>query len=201
MRSQRLRRDLHFLQSMHGGSEMPRWGQGIEDFIAQMRETVKQKPHVLVAYAWVMYMAIFSGGRWIRAQLQSAGDQFWHCDKASLLSGTPGMHLFCFDGERDGEDIKADFKVRLEEAEGIFTPAQRQEVVQEATNIFRFCITLVADLDSRAEMWAQERSQGIVSQQAPPSYFARFRFFRLSLAGWAVIVSFLSWYVYYKALF
>ncbi|XDG01796.1 hypothetical protein ABKA04_001411 [Annulohypoxylon sp. FPYF3050] len=48
-------------------------------FLARIHRTVKAKPHVLLAYAWVLYMALFAGGRFIRAALErvDAGDRFW----------------------------------------------------------------------------------------------------------------------------
>ncbi|KAJ9148409.1 Heme-binding protein HMX1 [Pleurostoma richardsiae] len=47
------------------------------DFIEHIRLAVEEKPHVLLAYAWVLYMALFSGGRFIRETLESIGDDFW----------------------------------------------------------------------------------------------------------------------------
>jgi hypothetical protein len=40
---------------------------GVE-WTERMRVLVRQKPHVLVAFAWVFYMAVFSGGE---AMMQS----------------------------------------------------------------------------------------------------------------------------------
>lgn len=49
-------------------------------FIAHTKQSVEKTPHVLVAYAWVLYMALFSGGRYLRASLKAAGGlgkDFW----------------------------------------------------------------------------------------------------------------------------
>ncbi|KAK3327916.1 hypothetical protein B0T19DRAFT_177448 [Cercophora scortea] len=46
-------------------------------FIAHIQRSVDKNPHVLLAYAWVLYMALFSGGRFIRATLETAGTDFW----------------------------------------------------------------------------------------------------------------------------
>ncbi|KAI0135757.1 heme oxygenase-like protein [Daldinia grandis] len=40
------------------------------EFKKHIREAVQARPHVLVAYSWVMYMALFAGGRFIRASLE-----------------------------------------------------------------------------------------------------------------------------------
>ena len=117
------------------------------------RQVVDQylaKPHVLVAYTWVMYMAIFSGGRWIRQQLASAGPEFWAApvpmdEKTTSL---PGFSFLSFpSSDQDGEDIKAEYKTRLAEAERLLTPAERQDVVEAARLLFEQCIEIVHFLD------------------------------------------------------
>lgn len=49
----------------------------LADFLDHMRRSVENKPHVLVAYAYIFYMALFAGGRFIRASLEYAGPEFW----------------------------------------------------------------------------------------------------------------------------
>ena len=49
----------------------------LNDFISHIERSVTTNSHVLIAYAWVLYMALFSGGRFIRASLESLGDDFW----------------------------------------------------------------------------------------------------------------------------
>jgi len=90
-----------------------------------------------------MYMAIFSGGRWIRQQLADAGPDF----ELAFLS---------FDGDEDGEDLKRDFKAGLARAEEMLSPQERQEVVEEAQALFGRCIALVAVLD-REVRWQYVR--------------------------------------------
>ncbi|KAI0883247.1 heme oxygenase-like protein [Annulohypoxylon maeteangense] len=48
-------------------------------FLAHIQVTVGRKPHSLLAYAWVLYMALFAGGRFIRASLERVDprDGFW----------------------------------------------------------------------------------------------------------------------------
>lgn len=46
-------------------------------FIQHIQSSVARRPHVLVAYSWVMWMALFSGGRIIRATLYNVGPGFW----------------------------------------------------------------------------------------------------------------------------
>jgi heme oxygenase len=56
-------------------------------FIAHTKRSVQANPHVLLAYAWVLYMALFSGGRHLRATLQGAGGtevDFWNRDPSPV---------------------------------------------------------------------------------------------------------------------
>ncbi|KAK0124241.1 heme oxygenase [Cadophora gregata] len=52
----------------------------LAEFLQHTKTSVEANPHVLLAYAWVLYMALFSGGRYLRAALKEAGgqgDAFW----------------------------------------------------------------------------------------------------------------------------
>jgi len=56
-------------------------------FIVHTQRSVDANPHVLLAYAWVLYMALFSGGRYLRALLQDAGgsgNDFWRRDPSPV---------------------------------------------------------------------------------------------------------------------
>jgi len=109
-----------------------------------------------------MYMATFSGGRWIRQQLGDAGSDFWRVPPTlqSQLKDktTPGVSFLCFDGDRDGEDIKIDFKTRLAKADELLTPEEKEEVIDEAKTIFTNCIALVEALDKELDTAARVES-------------------------------------------
>lgn len=116
-------------------------------------------------------MAVFSGGRWIRSQLLCAGDGFWDDSRSQDKSGADngnsgsgereakaaaaaklkleerGLSFWHFDGAEDGEDVKAEFKRRLQAAGEALTEEERRDVVGEAAEIFRFSGELVAELD------------------------------------------------------
>lgn len=49
----------------------------LAEFVAHTTKSIESNPHVLLAYAWVFYMALFAGGRHLRAILQNAGPHFW----------------------------------------------------------------------------------------------------------------------------
>jgi heme oxygenase len=155
-RSDSIKKDLEYLETATGADLEVISNEQLRSFTEHIYRHTREKPHVLVAYSWIMYMAIFSGGRWIREQLTESGPEFWSVthdsDKTDYwIHGTlrPGFTLFCFSGNRDGEDIKADFKARLEKAEELLTENQRKDIVDEAQFIFEQCVAIVEALDKQ----------------------------------------------------
>lgn len=153
VRSEQLKRDLARFSSNgrhHNLLEQP-LGRCSWHFINHIKISTSRNPHVLVAYAWVMYMALFNGGRWMRAQLLAAGDEFWRVtvgdnEKESRVEQA-GLGLFHFDGALDGEDIKEEFKRTLAAVEGLLTVDERRDIVLEAYEIFNRCCVIVGELD------------------------------------------------------
>jgi heme oxygenase len=153
VRSGRLKRDLEYLLGVHPTdlevllAKYP--GDKVADFCTHIRKSVNEKPWTLVSYAWCFYMAVFSGGRWIRSVLLKAPPGFWpEQDNEESSLEERGLSLWHFFGPHDGEDIKADFKTQLLAAETLFTPDERVDIIEEAKNIFRLCATLVDELDN-----------------------------------------------------
>jgi len=134
-------------------------------------------------------MALFSGGRHLRAVLKGAGGtaDFWSRDpspvrpysiagqstdrKRSLSNPSDhkllrssreslpseksfpnilkdGLSFFDFDGDEDGEDIKREFKKRIAEADGLLTEREKEDIIEEAKEIFRFMVELVNEMDA-----------------------------------------------------
>ncbi|KAI4714302.1 hypothetical protein J4E89_001752 [Alternaria sp. Ai002NY15] len=152
IRSSRLKRDLEYLLGVHPTdlevllAKYP--GDKVADFCTHIRKSVNEKPWTLVSYAWCFYMAVFSGGRWIRGTLLKAPPGFWpEQDGEETNLKECGLSFWHFLGPHDGEDIKADFKTQLLAAETLFTPDERVDIIEEAKNIFRLCATLVDELD------------------------------------------------------
>lgn len=135
----------------------------ITEVVMPLRARLEAKPHLLIAYAWVLYMAIFSGGRWIREQLGNAGPGFWlqsddippphldRVDRKAVYTELPGFSFLSFDGTEDGEDIKREFKSRLAQAETLLTDDERHEVVDAAQQLFGRCIAMIGELDREVE--------------------------------------------------
>jgi heme oxygenase len=173
-RSARLRADLEALTGLSETdlsvllATYP--GNKVEEYCAHIRSAVSKRPHALVAYAWCYYMAVFSGGRWIRGELTTAPVEFWRSAAQAIGKGAEpgdaplserGLSLWNFDGEQDGEDIKAEFKARLAEADIFFTDEERVDVIEEAKQIFVRSAQLVEELDELlgTDMEALKRPQ------------------------------------------
>ncbi|KAI8942939.1 hypothetical protein NX059_000977 [Plenodomus lindquistii] len=151
-RSSRLKRDLEHLLGLHPTdlevllASYP--GDKVAAFCAHIQKSVHRKPWTLVSYAWCFYMAVFSGGRWIRGCLLDAPADYWPAGTDVVELQHRGLSFWHFPGQHDGQDIKADFKSRLAGAETLFSPGQRVDIIEEAKNIFTLCATLVDELDA-----------------------------------------------------
>ena len=127
----------------------------IQEHENAVRVSIRAKPHIVMAYTWVMYMALFNGGRIIRDALAAAGPEFWHVSNSST-DVEEGIHLILderlqfwhFDSPNDGDDIKEDFKTRFETAAAQLTVSERVDVVDESVRIFAICHNMVDWLDT-----------------------------------------------------
>ncbi|KAI5368130.1 Putative hem oxygenase [Septoria linicola] len=159
-RSTRLQDDLKHLRAVAGPDVYNTVALG-DVWMRDLRKRIRDQPHVLIAFAWVFYMAVFSGGRWIRSQLSKSGTDFWTSGTLDLQPGkgekaaridVPGYTFLSFDGDQDGEDSKAAFKARLAEAEVILSEEEQADIVEVAQELFARCNDLVRELD-RKVMW------------------------------------------------
>ncbi|KAK3499233.1 uncharacterized protein B0T23DRAFT_329151 [Neurospora hispaniola] len=135
----------------------------LKKFVTHIKQSVGESPPVLLAYAWVLYMALFSGGRILRSSLEKAGPEFWktRCDPI-MPSGkacaypdkshatapmSQRLRFFHFNTNQDGEDLKREFKRRLVEAEDLLTTSERARIVHESVYVFEHMLALVSQLD------------------------------------------------------
>jgi hypothetical protein len=103
-------------------------------------------------------MALFSGGRYLRASLKTAGPDFWLQSSTKVPSDeytgpgkamTQPLHqFFNFPGNEDGEDIKREFKKRIADVDNLISNKEKDEIVKEAQHIFNFMVGIVEDLDA-----------------------------------------------------
>ncbi|KAK4171565.1 hypothetical protein QBC36DRAFT_199072 [Triangularia setosa] len=154
------------------------------EFVKHVHGNIGKQPEVVVAYAWVLYMALFSGGRFLASCLEAAGaaggEGFWskRCDSVlgkpchepisirELLGDGDGdrgikddglpLSFFRFATPLDGEEIKTKFKTRLLELEGLLTGAEREHVTREGVCIFDVMQGVVGQLDGVFEKVDEE---------------------------------------------
>ncbi|KAK4449129.1 heme-binding protein HMX1 [Podospora aff. communis PSN243] len=155
-------------------------------FLAHTKREVSKHPHVLLAYAWVLYMALFSGGRMIRASLEEPGHGFWDCKADPLQPTGRACENPMFDGEglplsffrfatpEDGEDLKAEFKKRLAEAEAQLSGEEIDDVVLEAVCIFDNMMLLVGQLDGVCAGEAGKKKESVDSDDGWVAAIPRF---------------------------
>ena len=141
-RSQRLSGDLAEMRRPLVGQDATRIAK-LRDYTVQydfnLRKLLIGRPHLILAWVWNMYLAIFNGGRYIRQALRDGGDQYW--------DGSPQLRFWEFDGDQDGEDVKNEFKKKFEIAGQSLTRTERAEVVEEAKRVMDVCQEIVQVLD------------------------------------------------------
>lgn len=169
LRSTRLNADLSLLHSRLGGQPClaPSYNEELVHMTEKIRRLILERPHLLLSYVWVMYMALFNGGRWIREQLTQAGPEFWGVD---ALAESPSPRIDClsfwdFDGESDGEDIKTSLGARYNTAAAALSETERREVIDECVRIFDVCAQMVSWLDGQEKLesrsWAGAASSAV----------------------------------------
>ncbi|KAL9037076.1 MAG: hypothetical protein Q9214_005856 [Letrouitia sp. 1 TL-2023] len=183
-RAAALQHDLHTLLPSQGPTLTTSPAPELESFIARMQDSLSEKPHLLVSYTWIFYMALFSGGRYIRSKLRAA-----YSSPLSLQTSqgeadkNHGLSFWNFPGEQDGEDLKLDFKRRMLEVSTSLTPEQREDIVAEGVWIMKHLTAVVLEVSSRvpAQVYAshlrhddtlEERGSAVI---IPTATLARIR--------------------------
>lgn len=122
----------------------------LRSFLSHISTSTGAKPHILIAYTWVLYMALFSGGRYLRSQLRTANTEAWHIGPSPDIDPDAPLQFWCFAGDQDGEDLKTDFKARIKSLETLLTPEERREVVDEGIEIMKRMIAVVQEIATTA---------------------------------------------------
>lgn len=152
----RLSRDLHSLKHLVGSSgakRMQKIQNQTEHFRRDIFHVCQDKPHLILAWAWTMYLAIFNGGRYIRAGLEDAGDDFWG-------TKTYPLEFWNFEGKDDGQEIHDAFKENFDKAAEHLTREQKDEVIAEAKRVFHVVEDVVHVLDQKV---GQDEASEIVA--------------------------------------
>ncbi|OGM39398.1 hypothetical protein ABOM_012134 [Aspergillus bombycis] len=116
-----------------------------------IRRRIMNAPHKLLAYAWVLYSALFNGGHFIRRQLLKAGPGFWGLSDDEDITSFP--EPLSFWSVSDDSTFRDQFKSRANEAGSLLTAEERQDVVEESVSILCRCKEMTDDLVERTAGW------------------------------------------------
>ncbi|KAL7958758.1 hypothetical protein V8C34DRAFT_141344 [Trichoderma compactum] len=169
-------------------------------FISHIKQIIPEEPHTLIAYSYNLFMALFAGGRFIRASFEKAGDEFWEtvprpikpmmepCRPRSIAPSPPEptcnlaetsrysqtlLQFWRFDTAEDGEDLKRDYKEVLLRWEGKLSPKEKNDIVRESVIILENIESIVSHLDS---MFAEEQDIQIPKRPSLADRFAQTQF-------------------------
>ncbi|KAF8534113.1 hypothetical protein BDD12DRAFT_757981 [Trichophaea hybrida] len=123
----------------------------VQACVVHIEKTLHEKPHLMVAYAHIYYMALFAGGKILLRQLFAAKDFFpinppaGSYDEAMAF----GTNMFMFPSVEKGkaESLRVKFKDAMETVEEAFSEEEKTEIIQEARAIFKWNERLVLELD------------------------------------------------------
>lgn len=155
LRTRALQNDLRFLTALHPPSpqallQSPNGRDTGRRTREEIHHRIQDKPHILVAYVWIMYSALLYGGRDIRTLLLKAGSDFWGLSMAEMTSQRIPCPLSFWHIDNDGE-VKAKFRARMTDAERLLSAREQEDVLDEAMRIFGTLEELTRSLDEDAE--------------------------------------------------
>ena len=122
MRSERLRADIRTMTAWPDHvieEQLQHIGQMgyLSEFLNHIKRAVTNKPHVLVAYSYIMFMALFAGGRFIRASLESAGEPFWAAEPSPVQPTMRASERRTWATEGSSHDLEDDEAPREDSGE------------------------------------------------------------------------------------
>jgi len=122
----------------------------VQACVAHIEKTLQEKPHLVIAYAHIYFMALFAGGKILLRQLFATKDFFPVNPPAGTYEEAMafGTNMFMFPVEKGKEEsLRAKFKDAMETVEGGFSEEEKTEIIQEARAIFKWNERLVLELD------------------------------------------------------
>lgn len=157
VRSSRLETDIGLIKGRLGKlvvRELDLLAEESTIFSLRITASLSARPHVLLSYAWSMYLALFNGGRWIHSQLASAGSDFWGGD--ALLS------FWGFEDDRSSDanqaSLKSLFKDAFSVSASLLTDDEKDDAIEEAKGLFDLCLEMVHFLDKTSATQAATAS-------------------------------------------
>jgi heme oxygenase len=150
VRTDALTEDLKFFYGQDESKfQTPIMTQQIE-FVDHIRQVTTQKPHLLLAYGHVMYLALFAGGRILRSNIAKAAGLFPQIDGMTFEEvALKGTNLFRFQVD-DEESLRVTFKTRFELAtRNALTEQEKRDIIDESLEIFRRNSACIAEIESK----------------------------------------------------
>ena len=117
---------------------------------------------LLLAYAWVLYLAIFSGGRYMKASLRASFEDGWlpllkaRDDTQKERSPDDYLRFWSFgDTDIEAEEIRETFKTRFSQAAEYSSQAERKSIetniVSEAVRIMESLAVIIQEVADAVE--------------------------------------------------
>ncbi|KAE8361564.1 hypothetical protein BDV27DRAFT_147738 [Aspergillus caelatus] len=103
-----------------------------------IKRRINENPHKLLAYVWVLYSALFNGGRFIRQVILKAGPEFWGLTTDDEIQSFPPPLSFW--AVNNDPEFRETFKSCVNEAGELLTLNERQDELTE-------------ELDERAKVY------------------------------------------------
>lgn len=131
--------------------DVQEWTPALKDFSRRMGEQIYEKPYLLLAHAWVFYLAIFSGGKYMKASLHMSFQNAWlqqleEGDKTRPCADTYLRFWTFGNSVQESEEIRSNFKKRFKEVAKTLSIEQREEVVDEARGIMDSLFGIIQEL-------------------------------------------------------
>jgi heme oxygenase len=151
-RTYALEQDLLFLYQDKNKFQNPKLNRQIE-FVEHIRRVSKDKPHVLLAYGHVLYLALFAGGRSTRAKILAQNELF--SDLAQGVASDSARNNIAYNATNflhfqveDELSLRAEFKSTYELAtRNELTEQEKQEIIDESIEIFQRLLQCLKEIE------------------------------------------------------
>lgn len=119
------------------------------DFVEHIYQVCEAKPHLLLAYCHVMYLALFAGGKIMLSSLTKASGIFPQVNgKPTAEVSEKGTNLFRFKVE-DDQVLRLNYKRDYELAtRNTLTEQEKLEIIEESKEIFRRNVKVVKEIEA-----------------------------------------------------
>ncbi|KAL8768784.1 MAG: hypothetical protein Q9209_005073 [Squamulea sp. 1 TL-2023] len=144
----------------------------LQAFRCHIESSLVRKPHLLFAYTWIFYMALFSGGRYIRSKLRTAFTPSNTSTSQRHLDKPAGLSFWNFPGDADGEDLKLEFKARVARLSNDLSEEEKADIVAEGVHI----MVSLTDVVREVAETVPERASAL-KNDTRPSWVLLLRYF------------------------